>query len=361
MSSAAPQPRNLRPVQAVGSSESRIGRMSGVDFSRRLIDNFFRRWYLYLLPVLLFGVFGAYAALQVTDEYQSGSVVDVSRNPLVEALEIRGTDIASFETPASGTARLIQEQLGTKSFLEDVATRAGLVPSLEAGLVSLGDVNGAISPRAQGASLLRVRATWDEPQMAAQLVAATIAAYQDHLASVVAADSLEAISFWEQELADAETELTAAESELRAYLESLPPEQAADGRTPDQELVFVRLTAAVESSLADVTQAREAIDQAELSVQRSRSEAGAQVRVVDPPEVPGAPEPVRRQQVLMLGMFTIVGLIIAGGILFLTTVLDRSVRSTPQLSAATGMDNVVTLPYRRAISLRRGGAMEVSG
>ena len=96
---------------------------AGSDFSVRLVDQFFRRWFWYVLPVVLLAFVGVRAANNVSQQYVSKGTFSASENPLVATPEVRGTTIGQFEAPASGIARLINEQLRSDAFVDVVVER----------------------------------------------------------------------------------------------------------------------------------------------------------------------------------------------------------------------------------------------
>ena len=311
------------------------------------MDNFFRRWVWFLLPIVLFGALGVLLAAGSSTNYRSASSLNASRSPLVEEVQIRGTEISDYESPAAGTARLINEQLSTNTFLDDIAARASLTEALEAGLLYRHDLRAAIGASATGVNLLRISAQWDNPEIAYALVDSTIAAYQDYLYQVVSSDGIDATDFWMQKESEAVEEAQDAASELVQYLESVPANE--DLRTADQLVVIDSLQRRAEAAQTDVADARDQIDNAELAVQQAASETGRLLQVVDPPEVPAAPEPQARQQAMTVFAFLVMGVLVSSAALLLTTVMDRSIRSASQLAAASGVDIAIAVPVLRKL------------
>lgn len=313
----------------------------------RLVDQFFRRWYFYLLPVVLLVGLGVRAASNVNEEFVSNGVLSASANPLVDAPEVRGTTINPYESPAAGTSRLINEQMRSDSFIRQIAVGAGLESALDSGVITPEIVREQVYASAQGENLLTVRAAWGDPQTAFRLVESTIAGYLNLVAETVAVDSEEATDFWTDIRVTAEERVTTAENDLAAYLRTLPPLGADEERTTEEELAITRLNSAVDAALADVSTAQERIDSAMLNGEQARSEAGRQLRIVDEPSEPTVPESNRVEQLLSLVMFTIIGLLIAGGALLATTLLDHSVRSPAQLRLASDVVSTSVVPRLR--------------
>jgi hypothetical protein len=315
-----------------------------VDFSRRLADNFFRRWFWFVLPVLLLGGYGLTTALDAESEYRTSGTLSASANPLFEQPEIRGTEIGTFESAAEGAARLIDEQLGTDAFVDEVAERSGLAEAIEAGVVSRQEIRSSVWTTVVGQNFFRVWAAWDDPSVALELVNATIDSYLDELAEVAAADSLEAVTFWERAETEALTSVDTAEADLLEFLSATRPDET-EQRSVDEELTLLRLNSAVDQTRQELNDAREQIERALLAVEQAESDAGRPLRVVDEPQIPEFPESIRRGQVITFATYLLLGLMIGAGALVLSTVLDRSIRSASQLGVVAGVEPVSSAEY----------------
>ena len=321
------------------------------DFSERLIDGFFRRWFLYAIPVVLFAGVGAASAQRITGEYSSYLRMSASTNPYVTTPVVRGTDIAFYETPASGSARLISEQLQTDLFVDDVADRAGLADALENGVITRDQIRSHVSAGAIGTNTLNVDASWDDPDTAFRLVNATISGYSDFLEQVAVADSIEAIAFWNTRLEEAKTETLVAEDALNAYVAQLP--QTLDGqRTIEETLAIQRLSSAIDAAQEGVTAAQSALDDATFAETQARSESSRLLRVIDPATVASEQSPVRRDQAIAFASFALLGVVVSCAALLLSTALDRSVRTRSQLALASGSDAVAVIPVVKQLRKR---------
>lgn len=323
------------------------------DFSARLIDNLFRRFFRYALPVVAIAGIGVYTASTANAEYVSSGTLSASSNPLVNQPEVRGGSISIYESPASGTARLINEQLQTDAFLDDVLARAGLTQALESGLISRDIVRQQITAFDKGENFLGVNAVWNDGQSAYLLVDATINGYLDYVDSIVSGDSIAAIAYWENRETEALKDVSEAETALDEYLASRPTLRTGGSASTEEELTVVRLDSAVDRALNNVDEAQEGIRIAERAVDDIRSDAGRQVRVVDSPAVPLQPESGVLKQILTVAMFTVLGLLVAVAALLLATIADRAVRSREQLHRITGAEVAVTVPVLKSLTPKR--------
>jgi hypothetical protein len=323
--------------------------VDNVDFSARMIDQFFRRWFWYVLPILLLGVVGLRAAGNVTGNYVSKGTLSASANPLVATPKVSGSSIGQFEPPATGIARLINEQLRSDSFVKNVADRAGLTGALASQVITPDIIRQQIAASAEGENLLTVRASWSNPDTAYKLVDATINSYLDLIAQTVAVDSVQAIQFWTDVQKAAQTRADAAETDLRTYAATLPDLRPGEQRTTDQELTLTRLNKALDDALKSVSDAQASIDTAKLNVQQSKSEAGRQVREVDPPTRPSLPQPTKFKQLLTMVMFGLMGMVISLMAVAVTTAADHSIRSLAQLRLASGTDATASVQRSREL------------
>src|SRR4051794_4207746 len=96
-----------------------------------MAEAFFRRWPLFILPIVLLPAVGVLQARKTVADFKSTGVMDVVNNPLLGDLgNLQPSGSSSLETPAAATARTIVELLGTDGFVDEVADRAGLKTAL---------------------------------------------------------------------------------------------------------------------------------------------------------------------------------------------------------------------------------------
>jgi uncharacterized protein involved in exopolysaccharide biosynthesis len=323
------------------------------DFTERLVDGFFRRWVLYVLPVAVFVAIGVYTAGNITADYASYARLSATSNPYLTQPAIRGTEIGLYESPGDGTARLINEQLRTDAFINEIASRVDLTEAIDTGAITRVDVRNQIGASGAGENTLLVSARWADPDIAHDLADATIQGYTEYLSQIAAADSLEAVEFWTDQLTQATEEVQSAEDALAGYLELLPPVPDGQTRSIEQELEIQRLTATLNRALDDQSDIEDAVDEAQLTANQAASNSIRQVTVIDTPEIATAPESVRRDKLTAIAMFTLLGVLIAFAALVLSTVADRAVRTRSQLAHTAGIGAVVVIP--RIKQLRRAG------
>ncbi len=314
------------------------------DLAERLVDQFFRRWWLFALPLVLIAFVGVYVASGVTGDFVSRGRLSASANPLVEQPEVRGADIGAFETPAAGTARLINEQLRTDSFLDVVAARSGLSELIESGVLERAVIRNQVFAFADGENILTVQASWGDSTTAFQLVESTIAAYLDYVSEVVTTDADEAADFYASRKLDAEEVFASANTELQDYIDDLPRNVSLEALPTEDRLNLDRLTIAVDRANEDVRTAQNQIDDATLQAREVERAAFQKLRTVDAPNTPDEAESTVARQVITIVMFTIIGALVALVALVVLTLVDRSIRSRAQLARLIDDDGVVAVP-----------------
>src|SRR4051812_36332753 len=102
-----------------------------------MFETFFRRWWLFLIPVVLLGAIGVYSVLGAGTRYRSSGVVLVNTDTLLSKLALNSSG-SNFrgDTAATYTSRQVNTLLQTDGFLDTVISNAGLDDSLESGAVT---------------------------------------------------------------------------------------------------------------------------------------------------------------------------------------------------------------------------------
>lgn len=323
-------------------------------FALRAVEILFRHIPLFLLPIVAMTALGVYQASQISPTYEARGVLSTASNPLLAEQQVRGVTLERFESPAEGTSRIINEQLRTDAFTEEVVARVGLADAIEAGLIDLDTIRSHISTAPDGSSLLAIRATWGDPVTSYQLVNGVFDTYLEYLTDTVASDSTEAVSFYEGLRDTAIQERNDAQDELEEYLATLPVVASEQNRPIAERLRIDDLTSRINDADDRVSQADQQIDAALLAVIQSRSNAGRSVQVIDEPTVPTAPQAALPQRITAVGGSFILGVLIALGALLTATILDRSVNTTEDLTTLPQISLVVLVPrVRKQRRLRR--------
>ncbi len=320
---------------------------------RRLLETFFRRWWLYLLPLVLFVAMGVLQVSHSSTGYQSVGVVDVSSGTLLSQLtSIRG-DTYGYQTPAVSTAKTLSSLLATDNFVETVASQAGVSTALKSGELTALGLRQSISASANGDNLLAVVATTANPELSSRLVKATIDSFLQYVVAGKVSDSRAAVAFFENQLAVYRGVLDSAKAAQLKYASEHPGGPLAQ-RPLSEQIEIQSLQSAVDQAQSQYTAAQQKGDEARLATEQATSDVSQQLRIIDEPQVPNAPQPRLKKAVLGVGVFMFVGLIISGGAVVLATVIDRSLRSAEDVQQLLGLPILAVVPEaRRAKRSRR--------
>jgi uncharacterized protein involved in exopolysaccharide biosynthesis len=325
---------------------------------RRLLETFFRRWYLYLVPLVLFTLVGAWRASDHASGYRSVGVIDVARGTLLSELtSIRGENYG-YDTPANYTARTINSLIGTDRFVESIAERSGLAEGIERGAFPLVAIRRSIAAAPNGDSLLKVMATTFSPDLSARLVSATISSFIDYVVEGDVSESKAAATFFEDQLAIHQGALAESEAALATYAATHPGGPLED-RPLQEQLELQRLQSGVEEARAKVTGAQQKADEARLATEQAEQDVRQRLRIVDEPDVAVTREPWLRDAVMTLALFVLVGAIVSIAAVVLATVADRSLMSADDAAHVLKLPVLAVVP--RASSKRRTKIAEQSG
>ena len=334
------------------SESTSLENRSAAAFWWRLVDNLFRRRFWFLLPILIFGGLGVLQASQTPELYVAGGRLTVASNPLVPEQPIGGVVTQFWETPAQSTSRIINERLLLDRFTADIADEAGLTDAIDGGLVQLATVRNSGGASASGDSILTVSASWEDPQVAFDLVVAAIAGYETFVAESVSSQAIEAEAFYREQLDVFEAERLVAIDELSAFAEEHPGSE--EDLSFALQIELENLREGVRSVEAQIVGAREQIDLAALQQTQQKSEVRQSLTVIDAPTIPTAPQSTLAKQITLVISFLMLGVITSIAALLVTTFLDQSVASPADALGIPGVPLVATAPFVADLALAGG-------
>jgi uncharacterized protein involved in exopolysaccharide biosynthesis len=314
----------------------------------RLLDTFFRHFWLYLLPVVALGAVGVWAATSTQDSYQSFGTMRIETNALVgELTGIQSDPGFGWLTPAAATSEAFNALLRTETFVDDVASAARLEEAIENGTITTAEIRGSLAIYPDGARLVKVQASNRQPDVTYRLANAAMAAYIRAVVENEASDSRVAVEFLQQKLPDYRAAVAAAEKAFRTWLAEHPPPEDGSER-PEDELVEVgRLQGAIDSRQLRLTEAQQNIEQAELAVEQSSAEVEQRLQVIDPPQEPTAPQPKMKKAVMTVAMALVVGCFLAVAGVVIGTILDRTIRFPGDVKERLGVRMLAVVPRTR--------------
>jgi uncharacterized protein involved in exopolysaccharide biosynthesis len=320
----------------------------------RLIDKFFSHLWLYLVPIVLVGAVGVWVATSGEDSYQSWATLKVERD--AEVAEVTGSvqdPGFGWETPASATAESMNALLRTQTFVDEVAVAAGLDDMVDAGLLTLDEVRASVAVFADSPRLVKVVGTNGNPDVAHRVAEGAIESYIDSVRANEVRDATVAIEFLQQKLPDYEAAVTEAETDLETWIAAHPDPRAGVNRPIDEQVELDRLQDTIQGREEQLTAVQASIEQQELSVEQKEAEVRQRLGVIDPPQVPFAPQPQLKQAVILILMALIVGCFLSLVAVVIGTVLDRTIRFPGDVKDRLDTRVLAVVPKARLTSAMR--------
>lgn len=316
-----------------------------VVFFSRVLEAIFRRWWLYVALLLVFGAIGVMTVSQSSDRYRSFGIVRVSgQSTLTEFTRVGINSAVGFETPAAFTAREINAVIGTDLFINAVAERAGIEQALETGIVSAGQLQDLIWASSDGDLLVRVNAAAADPALAQVLADATIQSYLQLQIDDSIAESRSTEQFFESLLTPYQERLDTAQAALEQYTEANPGPANIELRPPSEQAEISQLSAEVARANDQLTVVLQSLSDAQLLTAQTETDVSQRLRVIDPPGLPLAPESGLRDDAITIMMFLMVGVVLAVATAAITALLDRSVRYPDEAERRLELPVLASLP-----------------
>ena len=315
----------------------------------RFLETFFRHKMLILLPAIITPlVVIPFAFTLVKPYYETWAGLWVERPAYVPA----GEDWSRYVTPAQNQQGRLVELLKTRSFTEEVARKTSLGPLLDSneGRDEVYDyLQRAIAPVASGNKLLNIRVRSEDPDLSMEIIQATVSTFRERNQNERMVQASQAISFYEQQLREAEDRLVVSRESIRRYAVANP---RAVTETPNSGTRSTLPTSATDPQLAEVLKR---LEQDEKEVERLRGlvteakfEATAtlegtdsSLQLLDPPIYPTRPQRERRRLLIFPAAAMVIGGLVSALLLVALAASDRSVRSTADLRTAGRVIGVV--------------------
>ena len=117
----------------------------------RLLETFFRRWVLYLVPMVIFLGLGLMSVTGTKDTYVSTGVVYVDDESLLASITGVGSPSGQgYQTPAEVISEQMSSAFQTDGLVRSLAEQAGMTAALEDGTATIGGLRGALASRRAG-------------------------------------------------------------------------------------------------------------------------------------------------------------------------------------------------------------------
>jgi len=294
----------------------------------RVLENYFRHRWLYLLPIVLMSaVAGAYLYL-ATPLYLSDGTVYVRKESLLASLNQVRDDGFVWNTAAAVAVTDLQELVRTEAFVRAVIDETDLKAEMADPVraTALIDVyRKQLTVTAIGENLMGFEITFSRPEIAHQLADATIKVYKTWKLNVDQQESTVAQAFFTDLISPLRQELDKARADLDTYLQvNLDPVRGE--RPLAEQLQIQRYQEVIASVNVRLQSAIEKEESARLAMSQAESDVDQTYLIIDAPKLPTEPETSLRQMAITAVIFVVVGTILSAVAVVGGALLDRSLR-----------------------------------
>jgi uncharacterized protein involved in exopolysaccharide biosynthesis len=318
---------------------------------QRATEVLFKHKLLIILPVIVIVSLTIVAALRPKPQrWQSFAVVWIDQyQPLYR-------DERLGYTPAANQSGLFNDFVFTRDFARSVIEQTDLAPLLadpSTREVVLQQYWRAVRAFPTSNSFITIAVTMEDPDLAVQVVQASIISFQERLQSQLETQSEEATAFVSEAVTRTEADLNKARRDLATYLQAHPELARTDNsptsaaRDPNLGRLNFQLSQAESAYTAALGRYNS------LQTQAATGLKGQQLsfNVVDEPERPLAPLRERRLSLIKLpAVGLVLGVMLSSGIAVLLILTNRTVLGPYDLEGALAIPLLGELPELR----RRG-------
>ena len=296
----------------------------------RLFENFFRRRWLFLAPVVVMVAAGAGYFFIAKTYYTAQAVIYIPDSTYLAQLTTlqSGTgNNSAWTTPSAQVSAEITDLLKTDLFIRAVILPTPLEakmsgnPSAVDKLIS--NLRTNISAAANGNNQVIITAKDENPDVAIKLTSSVIDSYLSWKSNLERSNSDTAVTFFTNVIQQYQDGVTKAQKSLQDYLNAHPVPIRGD--RPEIEQVQIAM---LQKDLDLASQRlNDAIDKAE-SAKMSASEVDTNLKntyiTLDSPHIPQGGVTSRTSKAIMSLLFVVVGVMLSGAAAVLSAMTDHS-------------------------------------
>lgn len=322
-------------------------------FLSRCRDVLGRRWWIFIVPFLFVGSYGAYRAESQQATYKSSGTLTVSDQSYLGALtQVRATN-ATFETVGSRSSRQFNGLMSTDEFALSVATKAGLESSVKNGLLTLASLRSTVFAAATGDSLVQIVAVEKDPNNALAVAQAAIETYRAWVLDHEVNASGTAEKFFDGQLAGYQDAITTANNALTDYLVKHPaPKDKTEARDIAEQLEIQTLNDHLTRAQKRYDDTVDKREDARLATVQSNTDINQRIEVVDVPAAPQGPEGSLKKKATTVVLFGVIGTLLSICVVALVALADRSIHREDDLRAV-GLIVLGVVPVQRVGARRK--------
>jgi uncharacterized protein involved in exopolysaccharide biosynthesis len=300
----------------------------------RYLRTFLKRWYLYIVPILVLPAVMTVYGYDKLLVYQSTALCWVAQPRFLSAQDFGWS---SWLTPAQNESQAMGELLQSETFVlgvavntdlakqEDLSTRTGRDQAFNRIKPEV-----TVSATTRGVHTLSIAVTDKDPHLAQQIVTALLAAYVSNFQQNRQSLDQQAIAFYQQQLIGAQSQQAQDSAKLQDYLQAHPGTSVLGSQT---DPTLVQLQQQVTQDQSNVSTINSELTSLRQDLAALPAGTSSFLQVEDPPQLPLQPT-LQKSKLLItytgeygLGSAAaLVGVIVIG-----LTLLDRKVYSVQDL------------------------------
>lgn len=314
----------------------------------RVLESYFRHRWLYLLPVVLMAGLAAVYLLTASPKYQAEGVLYVENESLLASLNaVRTENTSWWITPAQLTVNQLSELLQTDAFVRAIIQQTDLEAEMDQGPDTVDtlieETRKGIWTYPLGDNQLLVSAVSENPEVASQLVTATIEGYVQWQINAQRADSETAQVFFGELIQTYEAELIAAREEMKRFLIA-NPEPIRGDRPGVQQIELARLQGDIDLAASRYASALEKEENTRLALAQIETEARQSYLLIDAPTTPDSPNTSLRELAMTVGVFLAVGVALSLVAVVGSALLDHSFRLPEDVTTRLDLPVLALVP-----------------
>lgn len=248
----------------------------------RFLSKFFKRWYLYLVLLLLFPVVATVYAKNTLSVYESTALLYV----------IQSTNNSGYLSPAQNGADAMSQALQSETFCVTVAKGTGLATVYNLNTQAGEDAATAriqseitITPTAVGQNYVSVTVDDKNPQMARDIAASFISAFTANTAQLQTQFDEQQVALYQGQIQSEQSQLAQDQAKVAQYLQSHP--QCINNTTcQDTDTTLAGLEQAVTQDQAAINDLKSKVSALNLEIDGLKSNAIQPYYLQDTPKVP---------------------------------------------------------------------------
>jgi uncharacterized protein involved in exopolysaccharide biosynthesis len=309
----------------------------------RYVDTGARLRFVLAVVVLLVLVPGLVAAYQeYISTHESFATVWVDR---VSRQIVSGSDdpnIPMLQSPASEQAEILNELIQTRSFMVDVIGRTQLAEQFAQAADSdafLDEERKRFRVQALGTNLVRISFRSSEPELAAAMVDATLAARASRIFEAQANNAAAAILYYQRVYESAQTEVIGAQQQLDSFTAAHP----ASSLSATDEYRQRQLRLNLDLASARVSDLKSRIETAGITGEFKRITGDIDFQVIDKPMPNYRPSGGVRTAALIAAVSLAGALALAALLVAVATLTNDRLVSAAELARVPGVQLLGTL------------------